>query len=98
MTARVPGKESSVWRYRACDRLLSKSDGSEALTYDPRAMKVHELNESLAFVFEMCDGDRSCEEMVVAFMKRYDLDVEAASKETYRALKILADDDLIEAQ
>ena len=82
--------------YRVSDRLLSKPDGAEVLTYDPRTMNVHELNESLAFVFGMCDGSHSCEEMVIALMKRYDVDVETASKETYRALKLLANDDLIE--
>jgi hypothetical protein len=83
-------------RYRACAELLSKPDGADVLTYDPRTMKVHELNESLAFLFGMCDGSKSCEEMVVALMKRYDLDIETASKETYLALKLLDEDKLIE--
>ncbi len=94
LTSRV----DTTQHYRVCDRLLSKPDGAEVLTYDPRTMKVHELNESLAFVFGMCDGSHSCEEMSIALMKRYDLDVESASKETYRALKLLAHDDLIEPQ
>ena len=51
-------------------------------------MKVHELNESLTFVCRMCDGSQSCEEMGIALMKRYGLNVETASKETYCALKL----------
>ena len=84
--------------YRVCDRLLSKPDDAEVLTYDPRTMKVHELNESLTFVFGMCDGSNSCEEISIALMKRYGLDVETASKEAYCALKLLANDGLIEPQ
>ncbi len=94
----MTGRLDTIQLYRVCDRLLSKPDGAEVLTYDPRTMKVHELNESLAFVFGMSDGSHSCEEMVIALMKRYDLDVETASKETYCALKLLTNDDLIEPQ
>ena len=94
----MTGRLDTTRRYRVCNRLLSKLDGTEALTYDPRTMKVYELNESLAFVFAVCDGSHTCEEIVIALMKRYDLAVETASKETYRALKLLADDDLIEPQ
>ncbi len=61
-------------------------------------MKVHELNESLTFVCRMCDGSHSCEEMGIALMKRYGLDIESASKEVYCALKLLANDGLIEPQ
>ena len=92
----MTGCLNTMQRYRVRAGLLSKPDGAEVLTYDPRMMKVHELNESLAFLFGMCDGSNSCEEMVVALMKRYDLDIETASKETYLALKLLAEDELIE--
>ncbi|MEM7500472.1 MAG: PqqD family protein [Pseudomonadota bacterium] len=68
------------------------------MAYDPQAMKVHELNESLSFIFNLCDGNSSCEELTVKLMERYGLDIETASKEIYRALKILANDELIEPQ
>lgn len=67
------------------------------LAYDPREMKVHALNASLALVFRMCDGQTPCEAMVVAFVERFGLDIATASRETYRALKLLASTDLIEA-
>ena len=82
--------------YRAVDRLLTKPEGDELLAYDPRSMLIHEFNESLAFVFGLCDGERPCEEMVIEVMRRYGLEVDAASKETYRALKHLVGDSLIE--
>ena len=84
-------------RYRACARLLTTPDCDDLLVLDPRTMAVHTLNVSLRVALEACDGERSTEEIVVEFMDRFDLDAAEASRETYRALKILRTAGLVEA-
>ncbi|MFC1776401.1 PqqD family protein [Pseudomonadota bacterium] len=82
--------------YRLSERLLPKVDGNSLLVLDPDTLAVHEFNSTLTAVAQMCDGQRSCEEIVVTFAKLCSLSIADASREVYRALKILRDKDLFD--
>ncbi len=84
--------------YRLLDRLLLKEDGEEILAFDPDSLTVHQFNSSLARVAKQCDGKSSCEQLVIDFVETYGLDFHAASREVYRALKILDEHGLLEIE
>ena len=76
-------------KYRLSDRVLLKEDGDDILAFEPESLTVHQFNSSLARVAKLCDGKLSCEELVIEFAETYGLEVSDASREVYRALKIL---------
>lgn len=82
-------------KYRLLEKLMLKEDGDELLALDPSGLEVHELNSSLAAVARLCDGENSCEQIVIEFAARFGLGIEDASREVYRAMVMLNDRKLI---
>lgn len=66
------------------------------LILDPRTYSVHELNETAAIVARLCDGQRSCEQIVAEVATDHEADVQDAAAVVYRGLKQLEDQGLLE--
>ena len=82
--------------YRLSKRLIPKESDDGMLVFDTESGTVHEFNCSLTDVAQLCNGENSCEEIVINFSERYDLSIADASREVYRALKILRDQNLFD--
>jgi hypothetical protein len=83
--------------YRLLECLHLKEDGEQLLVLDARTYTVHELNESAAIVARLCDGSRSCEQMVASIVTSYHSAPLNAAEIVYRGLKLLDDQGLLEA-
>ena len=75
---------------------MLKQDGDDVLAFDPDTLCVHQFNSSLGRLAQLCDRSLSCEQLVAAFVESYGLDVNEASREVYRALRILNENELLE--
>jgi len=47
--------------------------GQEAILHDRRNGRAHVINESAAQIWELCDGQRTVDEIVSAFAAAYEL-------------------------
>jgi hypothetical protein len=83
--------------YRLNNRVLLKDDGDDVLAFDPKSLSIHQLNASLALVAKLCDGEQSCEQIVVAVMDAFSLDSKQAAKAVYESLSLLSQHNLLEA-
>ncbi len=92
-----PEPVDTTQTFRLSDRLLLKEDGEETLVFDPLSLAVHQLNESAAAVARMCDGDTSCEQMVVSLVDRFGLELGNAARIVYEGLRALRDKELLDA-
>ena len=82
--------------YRLGGELLLKKVGDELLAFDPKTLAVHEFNNTLASIAQLCDGKHSCEQIVVHVAREFELELGDASREVYRGLKLLRDKNLLQ--
>lgn len=82
-----------IMKHRA--EILKRQVGDEYMLYDAAGRKVHVLNETAHFVWELCDGTCSIDDMVSRAAKTFDTDpaelrsdIEACLKE-FRTLSLL---------
>jgi uncharacterized protein len=59
-------------RPRCVDGCHVRELDGEKVVYDPRTHEVSVLNPTAAFIFELCDGEHSVEEILEALAARYD--------------------------
>lgn len=64
---------SSRSRPRRRADIVLQDVGGEAILIDPRTDEAHVLNGSAARLWQMCDGERSMDELAAEFGAIYDL-------------------------
>lgn len=52
--------------------LETKALDNELMVIDPDADRVHFLSESMAAIWQLCDGQRTPEQILDALLRRYD--------------------------
>ena len=82
--------------YRLSPSLYLKEDGEGLLVLDPNSYSVHELNRSAAIVARLCNGENTCEKMVVILVEEYGEETAAAAQIVYLILTLLHDQGLLE--
>lgn len=55
------------------DDIIYKPLGEENLLVDPKNKKVHSLNVSANFVWNLCDGHHSCQDISQKLIKQFDV-------------------------
>ena len=60
---------------RSADATLQRV-GAEAILHDRRNGRAHVINESAAQIWELCDGQRTLDQIVSSFAGAYDLPAE----------------------
>ncbi len=76
--------------------MLKEVDG-QLLAFEPDDLEVHELNASMAAIARLCDGENSCEQIVLAFADEFAISIDDSAREVYRAMAVLAKKNLIES-
>lgn len=67
----------------------------ECLIYDQQRNRVHVLNKTAFFIWELCDGSRSVADIVACVVKRYQVGLDQAKADTAQTLGHLAELELL---
>jgi hypothetical protein len=71
--------ENIIWRRIGDDVVVIKDDG----------LATHILNKTAAYIWELCDGKRSIDEIAVNLCERYDVSPEEARTDTRETIENL---------
>jgi len=71
--------------------LYVRTPGDEKVVYDKENGRVHFMNRTATFVFELCDGTHSKEEIIEDLLDIYDVSRDKAEKDVNKILKDMAD-------
>jgi pyrroloquinoline quinone biosynthesis protein D len=78
--------------------LQLRVSGDEAALLDPTSDAVHVLNDTALALWELCDGETSVEEMVVAAVGLFDADEGRLEQDVLDALDAMAHRGLLDSE
>ncbi len=64
------------------ENLIVHEMDDEILLYDPQIDRTHRLNPTAAMIWRLCDGSKTPEEMARSLMEHYEVEFDAAIKDT----------------
>lgn len=74
---------------KAKNGLYIRTLGNEKVVYDKTNGRAHFLNQTATFVFDLCDGTHSREEIIDGLLQAYEVARETAETDVDRILKHL---------
>jgi hypothetical protein len=75
--------------------LWVRQSGDETVLVDGEHERVHLLNETALALWELCDGETTVEEMVMAATGLFDADADRLQRDVLDALQAMRDRELI---
>jgi hypothetical protein len=78
------------------DDLVSRKVDDDLLIVDQANGKIHQLNPTATFIWSLCDGKSSVEEIVKKSFENFDIDENQISKDVNTTLENLIELNLIE--
>lgn len=75
--------------------LYIRTLGDEKVVYDKENGRVHFMNQTTTFIFELCDGTHSKEEIIKSLLDGYDVGREKAEKDVNKILKDMEDNKIL---
>ena len=75
--------------------LYIRSLRDEKVVYDKENGRVHFMNRTTTFIFELCDGTHSKEDIIESLLDRYDVTREKAEKDVDSILKDMANNKIL---
>lgn len=81
---------------KVSDALVSREVDDELLIVDQSNGKIHQLNLSAAFIWMLCDGNNSVEEIVTRAFEKFDIEEYQVRKDVNSTLANLIELNLIE--
>jgi hypothetical protein len=78
------------------DDLVSRKVDDDLLIVDQENGKIHQLNQTATFIWSLCDGKSSVEEIVKKSFENFDIDENQISKDVNTTLENLIELNLIE--
>jgi hypothetical protein len=72
-----------------------RQSGDETVLVDGERERVHVLNETALALWELCDGETTVEEMVMAATGLFDADRDRLQRDVLDALQAMRDRELI---
>lgn len=75
--------------------VLTEAD-EESILYDAKENKIHILNRVGAFIWNLCDGENSLEDISSAVTETFEVDEETAQKDIKEFIEELQGMDLLE--
>ena len=67
----------SAVKPKRADGVEARELGDECMLHDSRNGSVHIVNDTAAFVWRLCDGHHTVDEMVSALVEKYDIPADA---------------------
>lgn len=68
------GKALPVWHPNTQDGLTVHEEGSDLVVLNRDAQQIHQLSETAAEIFKLCDGTQTPEELARHLCLRYDVE------------------------
>ena len=81
---------------RISNALASRKVDNDLLIVDRNNDKIHQLNSSAAFIWSLCDGNHSVEDIVMKTFAKFDIDEDQIRKDVNSTLENLVELNLIE--
>jgi hypothetical protein len=78
--------------------LQLRVSGDEAVLLDPSSEAVHVLNDTALALWQLCDGETTVEEMVVAAVGLFDAQERRLERDVLDALDAMASRDLVDVR
>jgi len=75
--------------------LYIRNLGDEKVVYDKENGRVHFMNRTTTFIFGLCDGTHSKEDIIRSLLDKYDVSREKAEKDVNRILKDMEDNKIL---
>lgn len=75
--------------------LYVRTLGDEKVVYDKENGRVHFMNQTATFVFDLCNGTHSKNEIIECLLGKYDVSREQAEKDVRETLKNMVDSKIL---
>jgi hypothetical protein len=82
--------------YRQSQDCLFEDMGGDILLYQPSTARAMQLNDSSLMVWQLCDGLRSVEDIILAIGELHPDQADQISEDTCYAIKMLLDNQALE--
>lgn len=80
-------QESRVQKPRRVSRVIQYEIDGEVVLYDPKRDRVHNLNSTAAFIWQLCDGSRTVDEVALDVAMHYGVDFAVTRVDVARILE-----------
>jgi pyrroloquinoline quinone biosynthesis protein D len=77
--------------------IYERSLTDEAVLYNPVDSVMHTLNPVAAFIWKLCDGEHTAEDIAQQVCERYDADPDAVVKDVQDTIDQLREKNLLQA-
>ncbi len=62
--------------------VLCRDDGQEMLIFDPRNGAIHSLNLTASYIWDLCDGTRTVEQLAKMLAQEFQVQMEQGYRDT----------------
>ena len=77
-------------------RIMERDVEEEMVLFDPHTNKLHSLNLTAAFLWELCDGENTKERLSEIFSRSFEIPAAQAKRDVTKVLLTMHHEDLIE--
>jgi hypothetical protein len=84
-------------RYKQRENLTVQTVDDEILILDLESNQIHQLNTSASFIWSLCDGEVSMEQLAEIYAEHYEVEAETAKADVQQVTDQLCEMGLLKA-
>lgn len=91
------GESGCLMRYKQRENLTVQAVDEEILILDLESNQIHQLNSSASFIWGLCDGDVSVDQLTEIYAEHYEVEPETARADVKQVTEQLCEIGLLKA-